>query len=66
MKRNEWDTTLPLKIERADVTALSRDPIATAVDDQKQDRQFRRNREGFKARDVHAMVKTSSVVRLRR
>jgi len=63
---NEWDTTLPLKIERADVTALSRDPIATAVDDQKQDRQFRRNREGFKARDVHAIVKTSSVVRLRR
>jgi hypothetical protein len=38
-ERNEWDATLPLKIERADVTALFRDPIATAVDNQKQDRQ---------------------------
>ena len=65
-ERNEWDGTLPLKIERADVTALSRDPIATAVDDQKQDRQFRRNRKRFKARDVHAMVKTPSGVRPKR
>ena len=48
MKRNEWDGTLPLKIKRADVTALSRDPIATAVDDQKQDRQFRRNRDALR------------------
>src|SRR4029077_2069375 len=65
-ERKEWDGTLPLKIERAYLTALSRDPIATAVDDQKQDRQFRRNSERFKTRDVHAMVKTSSAVRLRR
>ena len=36
-ERNEWDTTLPLKIERADLTALSSDPIATAVNDQEQD-----------------------------
>jgi hypothetical protein len=64
-ERNEWDGTLPLKIKRADLTALSRDPIATAVNDQKQDRQSCRNRERFKARDVHAMVKTSSVVRLK-
>ena len=65
-ERNEWDGVLPLKIKRADVTALSRDPIATAVHDQKQDRQFRRNSKRFKTRDVHAIVKTLSVVRLRR
>src|SRR5437773_8265520 len=65
-ERNEWDGALPLKIKRADLTALSRDPVATAVDDQKQDRQSRRNRERFKARDVHAMVKAQRVVRLRR
>jgi len=65
-ERNEWDGALPLKIKRGDLTALPRDPIATAVNDQKQDRQSRRNRERFKARDVHAMVKAPRVVRLRR
>jgi hypothetical protein len=55
-----------LKIKRADVTALPSDPIATAVNDQKQDRHSRRNRERFKARDVHAMVKAPRVVQLRR
>src|SRR5437773_171851 len=30
-ERNEWDGALPLKIKRADLTALSRDPIAAAV-----------------------------------
>src|SRR4029077_5997674 len=65
-ERNEWDGALPLKIERPDLTALPSDPIATAVNDQKRDRQSRRNRERFKARDVHAVVKASRVVRLRR
>jgi len=65
-ERNEWDGALPLKIKRADLTTLPRDPVATAVNDQKQDRQTCRNRERFKARDVHAMVKALRVVRLRR
>ncbi len=65
-ERNESDGALPLKIKRADLTALSRDPVASAVNDQKQDRQSRRNRECFKARDVHAMVKAPRAVRLRR
>src|SRR5215208_4144360 len=37
-ERNEWDGALPFEIERADVNALSGDPIATDVDAQKQDR----------------------------
>src|SRR6266404_1329658 len=65
-ERNEWDGALPLKTKRVDVTALPGDPVATAVDDQKQDRQSRRNRERFKARDAHAMVKAPRVVRWRR
>src|SRR5437588_1323475 len=65
-ERNEWDGALPLKIKRADLTALPSDPIATAVNHQEQDRQSRRNRERFKARDVHAMVKPPRVARLRR
>src|SRR4030081_203722 len=43
-ERNERDGALPLKIKRADLIALPRDPIATAVNDQEQDRQSRRNR----------------------
>ena len=62
---NEWDGVLPLEIKRADLTALSRDPIATAVNHQEQDRQSRRNRERFMAGDVHAMAKAPRVVRLR-
>src|SRR5436190_16005200 len=54
-ERNEWDGTLPLKIKRADLTALPSDPITTAVNDQKQDRQSCRNCERFKTRDVHAI-----------
>jgi hypothetical protein len=65
-ERNEWDGTLPLKIKRADLTALPSDPVATAVNHQEQDRQSRRNRERFKAGDVHAMVKAPRVARLRR
>src|SRR6266478_9881098 len=65
-ERDEWDGALPLKIKRADLTALPSDPIATAVNDQKQDRQSRGNRERFKARDVHAMVKAPRAVRLSR
>ena len=30
---NEWDDALPLKIKRADLTALPSDPIATPVND---------------------------------
>ena len=65
-ERNEWDGALPLKIKRADLTALPSDPVATAVNDQKQDRQSRGNCECLKARDAHAIVKVPRVVRLRR
>src|SRR5207249_1815103 len=65
-ERNERDGALPLKIKRADLAALPSDPIATAVNDQKQDRQSCRNRERFKTRGAHAMVKALRVVRLRR
>src|ERR1700730_2305776 len=65
-ERNEWDGALPLKIKRADLTALPSDPIATAVNHQEQHRQSRRNHERFKAGDVHAMVTAPRVVRLRR
>src|SRR5437773_11840126 len=65
-ERNEWDGALPLKIKRADLTALPSDPIATDVNDQEKDRQSGRNRERFKARDVHAMANAPRVVRLRR
>jgi hypothetical protein len=54
---NEWNGALPLEIKRTDFTALSRDPIATAVNDQEQDRQSRRNRECLEARDAHAMLR---------
>jgi len=54
-ERNEWDATLPLKIERADLTALCRDPIATAVDDQKQDRQFGRDDELIATFNAHGV-----------
>src|SRR5207245_7705332 len=64
-ERNEWDGALPLKIKRANLTALPSDPIASAVNDEEQDRQSRRNRERFKARDVHAMVKALHAARLR-
>jgi hypothetical protein len=47
------------------MAALSGNPIATAVDDQKQHRQSRRNSERFETRDVHAMVKIPSVVQLK-
>src|SRR5882724_5533407 len=60
-ERNEWDGALPLKIKRADLTALPSDPIAAAVNNQEQDRQSRRNRERFKSRDVHAMIKAARV-----
>ena len=43
-ERNERDAALPLEIQRADVTALPRDPIAAAVNNQEQDRQSRGNR----------------------
>jgi hypothetical protein len=36
-ERNEWDGALPLKIKRANLPALPSDPVATAVNDQKQD-----------------------------
>src|SRR5206468_7979569 len=65
-ERNEWDGALPLKIKRADLTALPSDPIATDVNDQEKDRQSGRNRERFKARNVHAIANAQRVVRLRR
>jgi hypothetical protein len=65
-ERNEWDGALPLKIKRADLTALPSDPIAAAVNNQEQNRQSRRNRERFKSREVHAMIKAARVVQLRR
>src|SRR5439155_16885536 len=46
-ERNEWDGALPLKIKRADLTAVSRDPIATAVNNQEQGRQSCRNAKRF-------------------
>src|SRR5438132_14422299 len=61
-ERNEWDGALPLKIKRADLTALPSNPIATDVNDQEKDRQFGRNRERFKPRYVHAMANAQRVV----
>ncbi len=65
-ERNEWDGTFPLKIKRPDLTALPSDPITAAVNGQKQDRQSHRNRDRFKARDVHLIFNAPGVVRLRR
>src|SRR5205823_10378595 len=38
---NEWNAAFPLKIKRGDLTALARNPIAAAVNNQEQDRQSR-------------------------
>src|SRR5438874_13525281 len=46
-KWDEWNAAFPFEIKRSDVRTLRRDPVASAVDDQEQDRQAARYRERF-------------------
>src|SRR5207245_4760675 len=48
-ERHERNRAFPLKIECADIGALRRDPIAAAVNDQKQNRQPGGGQESFNA-----------------
>ena len=46
-KRHERKRVFPFEIKRADIRTPRADPVATAVDDQEQDRQCDRNGESF-------------------
>src|SRR4029077_6644061 len=52
-ERDKRNSAFPLEIKNADVAAPRRDPIATAVNDEKQDRQTRGKAERFDTRPLY-------------
>ena len=54
-KRNERNLVFPFKIKRADVGTTGCDPVATAVNDQEQDRQSGRDNERLTTFKAHGV-----------
>ena len=52
---HKWDLAFPFKIKRADVRATRCDPVASAVNNQEQDRQSDRDGERLATFNAHVV-----------